>query len=74
MNCCPPNPGFTDMMRTKSSLCRTCIEAGQRRRRDQREAALQPRIMDQADGAIDVLARLRVEADDVRPGGERNPE
>src|SRR5712692_7190261 len=49
-------------------LVQDVIEAGQRRGGVQYKARLAARIMDQADGAIDVLARLRVEADDVRPG------
>ncbi len=44
------------------------VEAGQRRRGVQYQSRLASGVVDEADGAIDVLARLRVEADDVGPG------
>ena len=44
MNFCPPKPGFTDMMSTRSSLSQHVIEPGERRRRVQHEPRLAARI------------------------------
>ena len=66
MNCWPPKPGLTDISSTRSSLSSVWSRHVERRRRVEHQPGLAALLLDQRDGAIDVLGGLRVEADDAR--------
>ena len=68
MNDCPPKPGLTDMMSTRSSLSITCISQSSGVAGLNTSPAVQPVLVDEADRAVDVLGRLRMEADVGRTG------